>query len=197
MPRLEKVNFQYNNTINAVSKEQYNAHLALYEGYINKINEIRSELAIAPEREKANATFSKYRGLKKGETYALDGVILHELYFDNLGGSDNIQNGLALDLINQFFGSYENWKSDFIACGKAARGWAILAYDQRSKSLMNILCDSHDEGIIMNAYPLVVMDVYEHAYFADYLNRKADYIDKFMMDINWKAVNRRAQKLMK
>jgi Fe-Mn family superoxide dismutase len=149
------------------------------------------------DRDKANATYSKYRGLKKGETYALDGVILHELYFDNLGGTDNIQNGAILELINRDFGSYENWKNDFIACGKAARGWAILVYDQRSKSLINILCDAHDEGIIMNSYPLVVMDVYEHAYFVDYRNKKADYIDKFMMDINWSAVNRRAERLMR
>jgi Fe-Mn family superoxide dismutase len=193
--QLEKINFQYNNTINAVSKTQYDVHLALYEGYVNKINEIWTELNTAPEREKANATYSKYRGLKKGETYALNGVILHELYFDNLGGSNNTPSGAALTLINHFFGSYENWKEDFIACGKAARGWAVLAYDQRSKSLVNILCDSHDEGNVWNAYPLVIMDVYEHAYFVDYQNKKADYIDKFMSDINWDAVNRRAQKL--
>lgn len=197
MAHLEKVNFQYNNTITAVSKVQYDVHLVLYEGYINKVNEIWSELMAAPDREKANAIYSKYRGLKKGETFALDGVILHELYFDNLGGTDNIPNGIALELINQYFGTYENWKKDFIACGKAARGWAILAFDQRSKSLINILSDSHDEGIIMNAYPLVVMDVYEHAYFIDYHNKKADYIDKFMLDINWSAVNKRAQKLKK
>jgi len=197
LPQLEKINFQYNNTINAVSKVQYDVHLALYEGYVNKINEIWRELNSAPDRESANATYSKYRGLKKGETYALNGVILHELYFDNLGGSNNTLGGAALTLINQFFGSYENWKEDFIACGKATRGWAVLAYDQRSKSLVNILCDSHDEGNVWNAYPLIIMDVYEHAYFVDYQNKKADYIDKFMLDINWDAVNRRAQKLIK
>lgn len=167
MQELSKVNFHYNNTINAVSKKQYDVHLELYEGYINKINEIWKELMEAPQREKANAAYSKYRGLKKGETYALDGVILHELYFDNLGGVNNTPSGAALELINQFFGSYESWKQDFIACGKAARGWAMLCYDQRSKALKNILCDSHDEGIIANAYPLIVMDVYEHAYFVE------------------------------
>lgn len=197
MQELSKVNFHYNNTINAVSKKQYDVHLELYEGYINKINEIWKELMEAPQREKANAAYSKYRGLKKGETYALDGVILHELYFDNLGGVNNTPSGAALELINQFFGSYENWKQDFIACGKAARGWAMLCYDQRSKSLKNILCDSHDEGIIANAYPLIIMDVYEHAYFVDYQNKKADYIESFMQDINWDSVNKRAQNLAK
>lgn len=197
MQELNKLNFQYNNTINAVSKKQYDVHLELYEGYVNKTNEIWKELKDAPQREKANATYSKYRGLKKGETYALNGVILHELYFDNLGGINNTPSGVALELINQFFGSYENWKQDFIACGKAARGWAILCYDQRSKSLKNILCDSHDEGNIANAYPLIIMDVYEHAYFVDYQNKKADYIESFMLDINWDSVNKRAHKLIK
>lgn len=196
MPQLEKVNFQYNNTINAVSKQQYDVHLALYEGYINKINEIWNELKTDGDREKANATYSKYRGLKKGETYALDGVILHELYFDNLGGNSNTPGGIALGLINRDFGSLEAWRADFVACGKAARGWAVLCYDHRSQSLHNILCDAHDEGSIWNAYPLLVMDVYEHAYFIDYQNKKADYIEKFMQDINWDAVNRRAARLV-
>lgn len=192
---LEKVNFQFNETINAVSKQQYDVHLILYEGYINKTNEIWVELQTSAERDKANATYSKYRGLKKGETYALNGVILHELYFANLGGTNNTPSGVTLELINQYFGSYENWLKDFIACGKAARGWAILGFDQRSNKLINILCDSHDEGNICNAYPLIVMDVYEHAYFIDYQNKKADYIDRFVQNINWDAVNRRGKML--
>jgi Fe-Mn family superoxide dismutase len=194
---LKKINFQYNDTVNAVSKKQYDVHLELYQGYVNKVNEIWNELQSDGEREKANATYSKYRGLKKGETYALNGVILHELYFANLGGTDNTPSGAALELINQYFGSYENWKNDFVACGKAARGWAVLAYDHRSKSLKNILCDSHDEGNVWNAYPVIVMDVYEHAYFVDYQNKKADYIDRFMMDINWDVVNKRANNIIK
>jgi len=195
--QLSKINFQYNNTITAVSKKQFDVHLALYEGYVNKINEIWNELKVDGEREKANATYSKYRGLKRGETYALNGVILHELYFENMGGTQNTPMGPALDLINQYYGSYDNWKKDFIACGKAARGWAVLAFDQRNRSLVNILCDSHDEGNVWNAYPILIMDVYEHAYFVDYENKKADYIDKFMQDINWAVVNKRVQKLIK
>lgn len=197
MPQLNKINFQYNSTIQAVSKKQYDVHLELYEGYINKINEIWNELQQDPQREKANATYSKYRGLKKGETYALDGVILHELYFENLGGANNNPGGAGLNFINTYFGSYENWKQDFTACGKAARGWVILAYDQRSKSMINILCDSHDEGIVCNSFPLIVLDVYEHAYYVDYPNKKADYIERFLMNINWDVINRRAGKLLR
>ena len=196
VPDITKINFQYNSTVTAISKKQYDIHLELYDGYVNKINEIWRELQTDPQREKANATYSKYRGLKKGETYALDGVILHELYFENLGGTNNTPSGAALELINRYFGSYDNWKSDFIACGKAARGWSILAYDQRSKSLHNILCDAHDEGAIWNAYPILIMDVYEHAYYVDYPNKKDEYINKFLMNINWEAVNRRAAMLM-
>lgn len=197
MPQLNKINFEYNTTIKAVSEKQYDVHLELYEGYINKINEIWRELELDPQKEKANASYSKYRGLKKGETYALNGVILHELYFGNLGGTNNTPNGAAIELINASFGSYENWKQDFIACGKAARGWAILAYDQRSKSMINILCDSHDEGIECNSFPIIIMDVYEHAYYVDYPNKKADYIDNFLINMNWDVINRRARILLK
>lgn len=195
MPQLSKINFQYNSTVQAISKKQYDVHLELYEGYINKINEIRSELQQDPQREKANATYSKYRGLKKGESYALDGAILHELYFENLGGANNRPGGSALNFINTYFGSYDNWKQDFTACSKAARGWSILAYDQRSKSMINMLLDSHDEGIICNAFPLIVMDVYEHAYYVDYPNKKADYIERFLSNLNWDVINRRAGRL--
>lgn len=197
MPQLNKINFEYNSTIQAVSKKQYDVHLELYQGYINKINEIWGELQQDPQRERANATYSKYRGLKKGETYALNGVILHEIYFENLGGTNNTPAGSALDLINTYFRSYENWKQDFIACGKAARGWAILAYDQRSKSLINIMCDSHDEGIICNAFPIIIMDVYEHAYYVDYPNKKGDYIERFLLNMNWDVINKRSRMLLK
>lgn len=196
LPEIKKIDFQYNSTIKAVTKKQYDVHLELYQGYVTKINEIWQELKTDPQLDKANATYSKYRGLKKGETYALDGVILHELYFENLGGTNNIPAGPAMDLIKQYFGTFEKWKEDFIACGKAARGWAILAFDQRSQSLHNILCDAHDDGPIWNAYPLLIMDVYEHAYFIDYANKKADYIDHFLLNVNWDVVNKRAQMLM-
>lgn len=166
----------------------------LYKGYVNKVNEIRGKLHDA-NRSEANATYSEFRILKKAETYALDGVILHELYFNNLGGPGGIPHGSLLRRIEDDYGSFDNWVKDFIATGMAARGWAVLAYDPRDNRLHNFLQDAHDEGVIANARAILVMDVYEHAYFIDYGTRKRDYITSFMQNVDWMAAERRWDKV--
>lgn len=196
MSQIIPVEFPYKD-IHAISEKQFEVHMSLYKGYVKKINEIWKKLEDEEyaERAEAAASYSRYRGLKTGETYCLDGVILHELYFANMGGQSNTPSGDALTLINRDFSSFEKWKEDFTACGKASRGWAVLAYDQRSKRLLNFLSDAHDVGVIWTAYPILVMDVYEHAYFVDYASNKAEYIERFIQDINWDVVNNRAKVL--
>jgi len=166
----------------------------LYLGYVNKINEIR-ELLLTADRSKANATYSEFRGLKKAETYAIDGVILHELYFENLGGSGKICQGELLRLIERDFGFFNDWREDFIATGISARGWAILVYDPRDGRLHNYLLDAHDYGVVQNSIALLVMDVYEHAYFIDYGTKKTDYIKAFLKNVDWNAVNDRLKRI--
>ena len=191
---IKQINFAYTEDITAVSKRQYEIHLKLYAGYVSKANEIDGILA--NERVKnGNATYSEYRGLKKGQSYALDGVILHELYFKNMGGGRvNVCEGLT-GCINKSFGGYDRWLADFKACADSARGWAILAYEQRSGALANILLDTHDEGHVMGAFPILVLDMYEHAYFIDYANNKDEYFGRFMANVNWNAVNKRYEAL--
>lgn len=162
----------------------------LYKGYVNKINEIRVKLKNA-NRQEANATYSEYRGLKKGETFSIDGVILHELYFENLGGPGGLPRGSLLYRIERDFGSFDNWHQDFRAVGMAARGWAVLTFDPRDRHLHNYLQDVHDQGVISGAIPILVLDMYEHAYFIDYGTKKADYIMAFMQNIDWRIPQRR------
>lgn len=159
--KIEAIHFIHDTT--AISKKQFDAHMKLYEGYVDKTNQVTEELKKDPERSRANATYSKYRGLKKGETYSIDGVILHEAYFQNMTASSCHPGEKATDVFRRFFGSYEDWSADFTACGKAARGWSILVYEQRTRCFRNIAQDLHDEGAIVMAYPLLVMDMYEHA----------------------------------
>jgi len=193
---IQKVDFKYTNDITVINKEQFDAHISLYEGYINNINKIDSILRKSIDqkdqalRELANSTFSIYRELKRGETYALDGVILHELYFENIGGSQEPDRKL-LEILKRDFGSYKNWQEDFIATAKASRGWALLAYDQRSERYRNISLDAHDHGNITYSAPILVLDVYEQAYFLQYADNKGEYISKFMSNINWAEVSRR------
>lgn len=189
--KLEKMNFQYSSQIFVVNRTQFEAHIRLYEGYIKKINEIDSKLNNNPNREESNSTYSLYRGLKRGESYSIDGAILHELYFSNIGGSVKNPNDMITMNLNECFNSFEQWSDDFIATAKASRGWAILCYDQRSKILRNISLDAHDLGNVTYSYPIIVLDMYEHAYFLQYADNKEEYINQFMKNINWEIVERR------
>lgn len=192
MSMIEKIQFNYSEDIKVINKEQFDAHMRLYEGYVNNMNKIDSELMWGnPQREQSNTTFSYYRELKRGETYALDGVILHELYFENIGGRMDEPDQKIKDRIGEYFGNFQNWQEDFIATAKASRGWAVLAFDQRSNRLRNISLDAHDLGNIAYSAPILILDMYEHAYFLQYADKKADYINKFMKNINWAVVNNR------
>lgn len=193
---IEKVQFNYTEDIaRVISRPQFEAHINLYEGYVNNINKIDNILYNNPPREDANTTFSYYRELKRGETFALNGVILHELYFENLGGRKKEPSSQTKEFIEKDFGSYKNWKDDFVATAKASRGWAVLAYDQRSYRMRNISLDAHDVGNIAYYAPLLILDMYEHAYFHDYLDKKGEYIDKFMENIDWDVVDERVAAL--
>ena len=187
---IEGMNFEYTHDITVVNREQFEVHVRLYEGYVNKINEIDVILQNNPRREEANSTFSFFRECKRGETYALNGVILHELYFENMGGGEgaNVANPSVSVQLEMDFGSYNNWEEDFIATAKASRGWAVLCYDQRSQRLRNISLDAHDLGNIAYSAPILVLDVYEHAYFLQYADDKTEYINRFMENINWEVV---------
>jgi Fe-Mn family superoxide dismutase len=190
---LRAKNFEYNTT--AVSAEQFAQHLKLYNGYISKVNQITSELGKDPDTKDANATYSRFRCLKKGETYALDGVILHELYFQNMCKTKRVPLSETTEMLNSRFGGFEKWRSDFIACCESARGWCVLAYEQRTNTYRNFLQDAHDDGVVYMAYPLLVMDMYEHAYFLDYGTNKDEYIKNFLSAIDWDIVEKRIEKL--
>lgn len=186
-----KLNFEYSEDVTVINKEQFEVHMRLYEGYIKKMNEIDSLLMEEGDLEDANATYSEYRGIKRGETYALNGVILHELYFENIGSTNNEPDEEVSHLLSKDFGSFKLWQQHFIATAKASRGWVVLCYDFRSDQFRNISLDAHDMGNIAMAVPILVLDMYEHAYFLQYADKKADYINNFMKNIDWNIVKDR------
>jgi Fe-Mn family superoxide dismutase len=189
---IEKVNFTYTDDITVINREQFDAHMRLYEGYVTNINKIDEILMQGDaQRDQSNTTFSYYRELKRGETFALDGVILHELYFENIGGNTPQPGPATTEMLNTDFGSLQNWQEDFIATAKASRGWAVLTFDQRSGRLRNISLDAHDLGNIAYSAPILVLDMYEHAYFLQYADKKGDYINNFMKNINWNVIEER------
>ncbi|MBI3292381.1 MAG: superoxide dismutase [Elusimicrobia bacterium] len=162
----------------------------LYVGYVNKLNEITTGLEKA-DRSKANATYSEFGELKREETFALNGTVLHEFYFENLGGKGSRPGKETTTLLNRDFGSYEKWLEDFKACGICARGWAVLCFNFYDNKLHNYVMDTHHFHVPFFVWPLLVLDVYEHAYTIDYGVKRAPYLETFFKNINWNVVEQR------
>jgi superoxide dismutase, Fe-Mn family len=118
-------------------------------------------------------------------------VLLHELYFDGLAPMAVDPAPNLRQAIEKRFGSLDKWADDFQASARSAAGWAMLVLHPVNARLYNVVSDEHAQGPLWLAMPLIVIDVYEHAFYIDYQNRKADYVDKFMRHIDWAAANAR------
>jgi len=174
--------------LDGISRESVEAHHKLYTGYVNKRNELLRKLAEV-DLSAANQIYSDLRALKVDYTFAVGGVKNHEIYFEHLGGSGGDPGGAIGYLIKRDFGSVAAWKADLKATGIAARGWAWTAYDWDEGRLFNYLGDAQNTFPVWNATPLVALDVYEHAYFGDYLTDRASYIEAFFRNLDWNVVN--------
>lgn len=163
-------------------------HDKLYAGYVVKVNEIGEklkELRLAGKNQ-GNATYSELRSLKDAETFATNGAYLHEWYFDVLGGDGATSSAPELSqALMEKFGSIEDALKYLSACGMASRGWAVLCWDTKAQSLRQYNGDSHNQGGVWGCLPIIVLDVYEHAYFIDYGSDKKKYIEDFWKNFNW------------
>ncbi|MCH9608817.1 MAG: Superoxide dismutase [Fe] [Chlamydiales bacterium] len=167
-------------------------HFKLYQGYVATTNKL---LAILKEmREKGEVSTPCFTDIKRRLMWEYDGMRLHEDYFDNLGG-----NGTQLDpnsplyqAIVAEFGSYDEWLKDFKATG-AMRGigWAVLVRDPVSGRLINVWINEHDRGHLAGGDPILIMDVFEHAYMIQFGLDRKKYIDTFMNNVNWPIVEGR------
>ena len=177
-----------------ISKAQLTPHHdTLYAGYVKKLDEIQEKLK-ETETEGVNASYHAFRELKLEETFAANGVRLHEAYFDNLIPNGNDPSGKIKELLERDYGSVENWLGVLRASGMASRGWVVLAYDLEDKRLRSYLADVHNQGGVWNCLTLLVLDVYEHAYFIDYQTGRKDYLEAFIKNINWDFANERLEK---
>ncbi len=132
-----------------------------------------------------------YGALERSRTSKGNSVVLHELYFDGLAPQAPDPATDVRAAIAQRFGSLEKWAADFQASAKEAAGWALLVRHAVNGRLYNVVSDEHGMNVLWMATPLVVIDVYEHAFYIDYQNRKAEYVEKFMSHIDWVEVNAR------
>ena len=166
-------------------------HSKHYAGYVTKRNEIETELEKA-DRTRANANWSAFGELKRRETFNASGQILHEIYFDNLGGDGRPDEALpVVKRLIKDFGSLEAWKADMKATAAASLGWAITCYDSTDGRIRNFLCDSHNFGAVWGAIPIIALDVFEHAYHHDYGPDRPSYLETFFGNLHWGRINER------
>jgi len=160
-----------------------------YAGYVAKRNEIEKKIAELKEKQ-GNANYSEFGEMKRRETFNASGQILHEIYYDIMGGDGSMDE--SLDVVKKIaadFGSIDAWKEDFKLTAMSALGWAILSYDPSDGSLHNFLVDMHNNGAVWGSSPLVPIDVFEHAYYFDYGPDRGKYVDAFLANLNWSKVN--------
>jgi len=166
-------------------------HFTLYQGYVTNTNKVADALSQMLKDGKIGTP--EYAELKRRFGWEFNGMRLHELYFENLktGGGINRAGKLAKKM-DKDFGGIDAWEKDFRATG-AMRGigWTTLYFDEAGDRLYNCWINEHDVAHLAGCAPLLIMDVFEHAYMTDYQLKRADYIEAFFSNINWSVVEAR------
>lgn len=189
------------------SEQLLKNHFTLYQGYVKNVNTLQGELASLLKDGKASTP--GFAELKRRFGWEFNGMRLHELYFGNMkhansaspsdlkseSGNANAPmrtNSDLFQILSQKYGSYDVWEKDFKSVG-AMRGigWAVLHHDPESNNLFNVWVNEHDMGHLAGCKPLLVLDIFEHAYTLDYGLKKADYIEAFFKAIDWGVVEKR------
>jgi Fe-Mn family superoxide dismutase len=165
-------------------------HFTLYQGYVTNTNKLADTLAAMLKEGKTGTP--EYAELKRRMGWEFNGMRLHELYFENLGGKAPLDKaGKFGKKVAELFGSYDAWELDFRTVG-AMRGigWAVL-YQDATGGMFNQWINEHDVGHLAGCTPVLIMDVFEHAFMIDYGLKRADYIATFFKSIKWEAVENR------
>lgn len=178
--------------IDGLSDQILKNHFTLYQGYVTNTNKLAD--ALNQLLKEGKIAVPEYAELKRRFGWEFNGMRLHEYYFGNMvkGGKGlDPASGLAQKLAADF-GSYDNWQKDFKASG-AIRGigWVVLYLDPVANRTCNVWINEHDAGHLAGGIPLMIMDVFEHAFMIDYGLKRADYIETFFRAIDWSAVTAR------
>ena len=166
-------------------------HFTLYQGYVTNTNKL---IELLNQMLKEGKTSSpEFAELKRRFGWEFNGMRLHEYYFENLGGKGALEKtGKLFKRLSEDFGSYETWEKDFKATAMMRGiGWAILYQDSLSGRLLNFWINEHDAGHPAGCTPILILDVFEHAFMIDYGLKRADYIEAFFKNIHWKIIEER------
>jgi len=170
-----------------------NNHFTLYQGYVTNTNKLMDTLAAMLKEDKAGTP--EYAELKRRMGFEFNGMRCHEYYFENIGGKNPLDNsGNLIKKLVEDFGSYESWEKDFRAtAAMRGIGWTILYQDNVTGRLMNQWINEHETGHPAGCAPILVLDVFEHAFMIDYGLKRPDYIAAFFKNVNWSVVEARIQ----
>ena len=169
-------------------------HFGLYEGYVKNTNLLTEQISEIIRNKEASGKDLAYAELTRRLGFEFGGMVLHEYYFENLAakgkGSPSADFKRAVD---QCFDGFDNWHQAFAAVGEMRGvGWAILYQDPVTERLSNHWVALHQDGVPSGFKPILVMDVWEHAFLLDYKPaERGKYIDAFFANVDWDAVHRR------
>lgn len=177
--------------MNGFSEQLLKDHFTLYQGYVTNTNKELDILNTMLKEGKLGTT--EFAEVKRRLGWEFNGMRLHELYFDNLGGKSPLDKGGRLaKKLAESFGSVENWEKEFRATATMRGiGWTVLYQDNTNGNLINFWINEHDTGHPAGCTPILVLDVFEHAFIRDYGLKRADYIEAFFKNINWSVVESR------
>lgn len=181
--------------LEGLSDEQIAQHKKLYEGYVNNTNKLQDEIRQLIEKGEADGLNPHFAELKRRYGFEFNGMVLHEYYFSNLkaNGGELPRGGQLSKALEESFGSVENWQKDFMGVAKMRGvGWAILFQDNRTGRLSNHWITLHEEGNVAGFRPILVIDIWEHAFTVDYKpTERGKYLEAVMKNIDWNKVESR------
>lgn len=186
---LMKLPYDYEALEPAISRQVLEWHHDVHhQGYVDGWNKAEENL----EEQREQGDFSNTGAILRNFTHNFCGNILHNVFWNSMspnGGGE--PEGDFRDRIEEEFGSYQNWKKEFIEAAKNASGWALLVYVPYSNELHNVVVDKHDQGAVWGAHPVLALDVWEHSYYHDYGPDRGDFIDNFFQVVDWESVAER------
>ena len=168
-------------------------HLKLYQGYVKNTNLLLEKL------QTIDPSSYEYGALKRRLGWEFDGMKLHELYFEELSSNGLVNKDLSIiKHLNKQFGSYESWKKDFISTGlMRGIGWVVLYFDEDQNLFINEWINEHDTGHLVRLNPLLILDVWEHAYISQFELDRKQYFEVFFKNLNWEIIENRYQKFLR
>ncbi len=189
---LPQLSYSYDDLEPHIDSQTMELHHSIHhQGYVNGLNNALSKLAEARESD----DFSMVKHWSKEVGFHGAGHFLHKIFWEVMspdGGGEPADSDL-MQAINNSFGSFEKFQSHYVAASGAveASGWGILAWEPYADKLMVLQAEKHQNLSPMVTVPLLPIDVWEHAYYLRYQNRRADYVRAFMNVVNWDAVAER------